>query len=115
MNSELIPYAKFLKYKIIFVAIVSISSFSVFANEGKKIEPTGNYCSKATSLSTGMAEHFARIMGVPVSSVRLLAASGVTGGNECFVTVAGPNNARSCRTNSVFSNGKDFWISGSCY
>ncbi len=80
----------------------------------KEMTPSGPYCSKATGLSKGFAEIVGSRMRVSVSSVSLLRASQDSYGS-CAITVDTAKGPQSCVGASVYTDGKVFWIGGSCF
>ena len=73
-------------------------------------------CSKATGLSKGLTEYIASRMRVPMSSVSLISASSsgsVSMG--CMIRVDTAKGPQSCMGGTVHTDGKDYWIGGSCF
>lgn len=99
--------------KILAVVFLSIFSMIVFA-EVREVKPPGPYCSKATGLSKGFAEYVATKMRVSMSTVRLIRASQDTYGG-CSITVDTAKGPQSCVGATLYSDGKDYWIGGSCF
>ena len=79
----------------------------------REMEPTKDYCSRATSLSEGFAEMVAKRLQVSVDSVRLIRAEPqrVSG---CIITIDTPKGPQSCMGGTVFFDGREYWIGGYC-
>ncbi len=97
-------------------AIIAALAFLPIAGFGqiKKMDPSGPYCAKATGLSQSFAEFVAERMKVSVNSVRLIRASQDTYGS-CAITVDTFKGPQRCVGASIYKDGKDFWIGGSCF
>jgi hypothetical protein len=73
-------------------------------------------CSKATGLSKGLAEYIANRMRVSVNSISLIRASSSNSAvMGCMITVDTPKGPQSCMGGTVHTDGKDYWIGGSCF
>lgn len=97
-------------------AITAALAFLPIAGFGdiKKVDPSGPYCTKATGLSQSFVEFVAEKIKVSVNSVRLIRASQDTYGS-CAITVDTFKGPQRCVGASIYTDGKDFWIGGSCF
>lgn len=102
-----------LNMKLIISAMMFCVSTLVIA-EVREVKPPGPYCSKASGLSKGFAEYVASKMRVSMSSVSLIRASQDTYGG-CAITVDTAKGPQSCVGAILYTDGKDYWIGGSCF
>ena len=99
--------------KLILISLTAFLPITVFA-EVKQLDPSGPYCSKATGLSQGFAEFVAGKLKVSLNSVRLIRASQDSYGS-CAITVDTFKGPQNCVGATVYTDGKDYWIGGSCF
>jgi hypothetical protein len=102
-----------IRSKKLLLVLFSIFPLIVFA-EVKEVKPPGPYCSKASGISKGFGEYVASKMRVSMSSVRLIRASQDSYGG-CAVTVDTAKGPQSCVGATLYTDGKDYWIGGSCF
>ena len=105
-------FKKHIKFLLILTMGAQVHFFA-YSNQAKEMKPTSKYCSKVTGLSQGFEEEIATKLRVSVSSVRFMRAYPDRLGG-CDVTVDTPKGPITCSGLTVFTNGKDFWISGGC-
>jgi hypothetical protein len=84
------------------------------SSEIKEMKPPTQYCSKATDISKGFGQYVGSRMKVSVSSVRLISSYADSYGG-CAITVDTAKGPQSCVGASVYSDGVDYWIGGSCF
>jgi hypothetical protein len=99
--------------KLLIAVLLCFTPTIVFADV-KEVKPPGPYCSKASGLSKGFAEYVASKMKVSMSSVSLIRASQDTYGG-CSITVDTAKGPQSCVGATLYTDGKDYWIGGSCF
>jgi hypothetical protein len=84
------------------------------SGEIRPMEPSKDYCHKATGLSQAFAENVGSTIKVAVSSVKFLRAE-AAGNYSCWVTVDTAKGPKSCGGAGVYSDGKDYWVHGGCF
>jgi hypothetical protein len=94
--------------------VIACKASTANSSSVRALNPSGPFCSKATGLSKGFAEFVGGKMTVSVSSVSLLSASQDSYGS-CAITVDTAKGPQRCVGATVYTNGKDFWIGGSCF
>lgn len=99
--------------KLIISIMMFFLSTLVFA-EVREVKPPGPYCSKASGISKGFGEYVASKMKVSMSSVSLIRASQDSYGG-CAITVDTAKGPQSCVGATLYTDGKDYWIGGSCF
>jgi hypothetical protein len=96
------------------ITLFFLSSLSVFAQAVKRMEPPEKFCSKATDISKRFSEFVASKMKVSISSVTFVRTTYIST-MGCEVTVDTAKGPQSCVGVDVYSDGKDFWVGGTCY
>ena len=62
-------------YKVVLTIMMVFVSQCVFSQQVKEVTPTKSFCSKASSISKGLAEYVASRMSVSISSIKLIRAT----------------------------------------
>ena len=101
--------------KIIAILFILINNTHAQSNQNiKRIDKPGNNCSRATGISSGLAEDVGKLLNVSISSVNIIRASGGKDGDYCWAELDTPKGPKSCGLLSLHTDGKKYWVGGMC-
>ena len=97
-------------FKVIFTFMLVFISQCVFSQQAREIKPTNGLCSKASSISKGLAEYVASKKQISISSVKLIRSFDYQFG--CSIYLDTPKGPINCDNAQLYTDGKDYWVGG---